>query len=142
MNGLSTWAAAPALAMAICMLSLTGIPPHGGFFGKFFVFRSAINNGLTWLAIIGVLNSAVSAFFYLRVIVAMYMNPVSEQIKQRVVDTSAKRGGRTAPFLTAAMVVVVIAIFVLGIVPDFALGAARTGANLFITTVKAATGTP
>lgn len=142
MNGLSTWAAAPALAMAICMLSLAGIPPLGGFFGKFFVFRSAVSNGLTWLAIIGVLNSAVSAFFYLRVIVAMYMNPLAENVRQRVVVTSEKRGGRAAPFLTAAMVVVIIAIFVLGIVPDFALGAARTGANLFITTVKAATGTP
>lgn len=140
MAGLSTWAAAPALGMAICLISLTGIPPTAGFFGKFFVFRSAINDGWTWLVIIGVLNSAVSAFFYLRVIVSMYMNPVPEAIKQRITAITERRGSMAAPYLTAAMAVVVIAIFVLGIVPDFALTLAKDGAGLVISTAKTALG--
>jgi NADH-quinone oxidoreductase subunit N len=138
MSGLSTWAAAPALGMAICLLSLTGIPPMAGFFGKFFVFRSAINNGFTWLAIIGVLNSAVSAFFYLRVIVAIYMNPLPERIKARVAVLTSERGKLSAPFLTAAMILVIIAIFALGIIPDYTLGLAKNGADLVITTAKQA----
>jgi len=64
-DGLGTWAPGMALAMGFCLLSLTGIPPTGGFLGKFYVFRAAIDNGYTWLAIVGVLNSSVSAFFYL-----------------------------------------------------------------------------
>jgi formate hydrogenlyase subunit 3/multisubunit Na+/H+ antiporter MnhD subunit len=61
------------LAMAVFMLSLGGIPPTAGFIGKYALFRSAIDAGLVSLVIIGVLNSAVSVYFYLRVVVAMYM---------------------------------------------------------------------
>jgi NADH-quinone oxidoreductase subunit N len=62
-----------ALAMAVFMLSLTGIPPLVGFWGKLFVFRAAVEAGLSWLAIVGVINSAISAFYYLGVVVQMYM---------------------------------------------------------------------
>jgi NADH-quinone oxidoreductase subunit N len=62
-----------AAAMAVFMLSLTGIPPLVGFWGKLYVFRAAVEAGMTWLAILGVLNSAVSAFYYLGVLVQMYM---------------------------------------------------------------------
>ena len=67
-----------AAAMAIFMLSLAGVPPLAGFMGKFYLFSSAVQADLTWLAIIGVLNSVVSAFFYLRVIVVMYMKEDEE----------------------------------------------------------------
>jgi len=68
-----------ALLMLIFMFSLAGIPPTAGFIGKFYIFMSAINAGFLWLAIIGVLMSAVSAYFYLRVIMVMYMSePESE----------------------------------------------------------------
>ena len=65
----------PALAalMAVFMFGLTGIPPLAGFFGKLYVFGSAVEAGLTWLAIIGVINSAIAAYFYLRVTVEMFM---------------------------------------------------------------------
>ncbi|MCP4419362.1 MAG: NADH-quinone oxidoreductase subunit N [Chloroflexi bacterium] len=63
-----------ALAMAYFMLSLTGIPPTGGFSGKFFVFRAAIEADLLWLAIIGVVTSVVSGYYYLRVVYLMYMH--------------------------------------------------------------------
>ncbi|MEJ2749227.1 MAG: NADH-quinone oxidoreductase subunit N [Anaerolineae bacterium] len=62
-----------ALAMAYFMLSLTGVPPTGGFSGKFFVFRAAIEANLVWLAIIGVITSVVSGYYYLRVVYMMYM---------------------------------------------------------------------
>jgi NADH-quinone oxidoreductase subunit N len=60
-------------AMALFMLSLAGFPPLGGFTGKFYIFRSAVLSGHTILAVIGVLNSLLSVVYYLRVIVAMYM---------------------------------------------------------------------
>ena len=62
-----------ALMMAVFMLSLTGIPLTGGFIGKFFVFRATLEAGLVPLAIIGVLTSVVSAFYYIRIVVNMYL---------------------------------------------------------------------
>jgi NADH-quinone oxidoreductase subunit N len=62
-----------AAAMAIFMLSLTGIPPLAGFWGKLFVFGAAVEAGLTWLAVVGVINSVVAAFYYLGLVVQMYM---------------------------------------------------------------------
>jgi NADH-quinone oxidoreductase subunit N len=62
-----------AAAMAVFMLSLTGIPPTLGFVGKFYLFRAAIEGQFYLLAIIGVLTSLVSAYYYLRVVVTMYM---------------------------------------------------------------------
>src|SRR5262249_34987418 len=54
-------------------LSLVGIPPLAGFVGKFYLFGAAVRAGFLWLAVLGVLNSAVAAYYYLRVIVTMYM---------------------------------------------------------------------
>jgi len=62
-----------AAALGIFLLSLIGIPPLAGFVGKFYVFGAAVRAGYVWLAVIGVLNSAVAAYYYLRVVVFMYM---------------------------------------------------------------------
>jgi NADH-quinone oxidoreductase subunit N len=62
-----------ALVLSLFLLSLVGIPPLAGFVGKFYVFGSAVRAGYIWLAVIGVLNSAIAAYYYLRVIVYMYM---------------------------------------------------------------------
>ncbi|MEK6649572.1 MAG: NADH-quinone oxidoreductase subunit N [Bacteroidota bacterium] len=70
--GLSKHQPVLAALMALYMFSLTGIPPFAGFVGKYYVFMAAVRADLTWLAVIGVLTSAVSAFYYLRVIVNMY----------------------------------------------------------------------
>jgi len=68
-----------AAAMAIFMLSLTGIPPTGGFMGKFYVFKAAVDAGRYDLAIVGVLASVVGAFYYLRVVMQMYVrDPAGE----------------------------------------------------------------
>lgn len=61
-----------ALAMALFMFSLTGIPPFVGFWGKLYVFRAAVEVNMSWLAVVGVINSAISAFYYLGVVVQMY----------------------------------------------------------------------
>jgi len=73
--GLATQHPAAALAMTICLLSFGGIPPTGGFFGKFYIFKSAMevyNGQLLWLVIVGVVNSAISIYYYLRIVTAMY----------------------------------------------------------------------
>ncbi|MFN2148662.1 MAG: NADH-quinone oxidoreductase subunit N [Anaerolineales bacterium] len=72
-SGLARRKPALALAMALFMLSLTGVPPSIGFVGKFFLFRAVVDAGIVWLAIVGVLTSVISAYFYLRIIVMMYM---------------------------------------------------------------------
>ncbi len=61
--------------MTVCLLSLGGMPPTGGFFAKFSIFKSAMevyDGQLTWLVIVGVLNSAISIFYYLKLVTAMY----------------------------------------------------------------------
>jgi len=76
----------PALAalMAIFMFSLAGIPPLAGFFGKLYVFKGAVDAGLAWLAIVGVLNSAIGAYYYLRVTVQMYMAGEGETVASKI----------------------------------------------------------
>jgi NADH-quinone oxidoreductase subunit N len=62
-----------ALAMAVFMLSLIGVPPTAGFMAKFYLFRAVIDADLIWLALVGVITSVISAYYYLRVVVVMYM---------------------------------------------------------------------
>jgi len=70
--GLSRQQPLLAALMAVFMFSLAGIPPFAGFFGKYYVFLSAVKADMTWLAIVGVLTSLVSAYYYLRIVVLMY----------------------------------------------------------------------
>ena len=68
--------------MALCLLSLTGVPPLAGFVAKFYIFAAALNAGLVWLVVIAVLNSAASAYYYIAVIVAMYMQEGGAEVEQ------------------------------------------------------------
>jgi len=73
--GLASQHPGAALAMTICLLSFGGMPPTGGFFGKFYLFKSAMdvyNGQLLWVVIVGVANSAISIYYYLRIVTAMY----------------------------------------------------------------------
>ncbi len=72
-GGLATRHPLVAVALSIFLLSLIGIPPTAGFVGKFYLFGAAVKSGYVWLAVIGVLNSALAAYYYLRLIVYMYM---------------------------------------------------------------------
>jgi NADH-quinone oxidoreductase subunit N len=93
-----------ALAMAIFMLSLTGVPPTIGFVGKFYLFRSAIDAGLIGLALVGVITSLVSAYYYLRVVVVMYMRPGQPETRSEI-------------WLNAGLGVAAVATVVLGVLP-------------------------
>lgn len=103
------------LAMTLFMISLAGLPPTAGFFGKFYIFSGAVEAGLISLAIIGVLNSLVSVYFYLGVVVNMYMRqPVGEA-----------QGLTLSPFARAALVVTSIGTLYIGLAPSRFLQMAR-----------------
>ncbi|GAB4212713.1 MAG: NADH-quinone oxidoreductase subunit N [Roseiflexaceae bacterium] len=95
-----------AVAMAICMLSLAGVPPTAGFWGKFYVFTAAWQAGLAWLALVGVLTSAIAAFFYLRVVALMFMR-----------EPSGEREPRLSGGLSIGIGLATAAILVIGIIP-------------------------
>ena len=101
-------AARPAigLAMTIFMLSLGGVPPTGGFFAKFYIFRAAMENPqLYWLVVAGVLNSVVSVYYYLRVVVAMYFRDSVRPLAPT--DGVSMRAG----LLLTAVAVVLLGVF-------------------------------
>tara|TARA_A100001037_G_scaffold298079_1_gene321123 strand:- start:22627 stop:24111 length:1485 start_codon:yes stop_codon:yes gene_type:complete len=107
-----------ALSMAIFMIALAGIPPTGGFVAKFYIFSAAIKSDFVWLAIIAVLNSVVSVFYYLRVIVVMYMNdPVEDVKKEQFIFVWGSR----LSYAVVALVICVIGTLSLGVFPSFFL---------------------
>jgi NADH-quinone oxidoreductase subunit N len=77
-----------ALAFAVFMFSMAGIPPFAGFFGKYFIFTAAVQSGLWTLAVIGVLTSVVSAFYYIRIIKVIYFDPAEAEFDQRPASIS------------------------------------------------------
>jgi NADH-quinone oxidoreductase subunit N len=82
LSGLGVAQPATAAALSIFLLSLIGVPLTGGFFGKFYIFKAALESKLVWLAVLGLLNSAVGAYYYLRLMVMMYMREPGEAASQ------------------------------------------------------------
>ncbi len=78
-KGLGTRQPFLAASLAIIMFALSGIPPFAGFFGKYYIFLAAIQSGDTWLALVGVLSSVISVYFYLRVVVYMYFSKSDDE---------------------------------------------------------------
>jgi len=113
--GLGTRQPFAAAAMTLFLLSLLGMPITAGFFGKFYVFKAAINSKLIWLAVLMTINTAIGAYYYLRVIVVMYM-------REHKGDVPAEAATSLSP--TAAMVVAVAALatLYLGLLPNHVLG--------------------
>lgn len=107
----------PAAAMAICLLSLAGIPPLAGFAGKVFLLSAAIDGGMTWLAVIGAANMAIGLFYYVRVIAEMYF----ETPLQREPVMTGGIG------YVAGLALCVAGTLVFGIVPDTGLSLSRFG---------------
>jgi NADH-quinone oxidoreductase subunit N len=103
-----------AALMLVFMFSLTGIPPTAGFIGKFYVFMAAINAGYTYLAIIAVIFSVISAFFYLRIVMYMYMRDPMEE----VVLTGS-------PSMSLALAVTTTMVLILGVFPSLLLNLVR-----------------
>jgi NADH-quinone oxidoreductase subunit N len=102
-----------ALAMFVFMLSLSGVPLTAGFTGKFQIFKAAIDQGYIWLAVIGVLNSVISVYYYLRIVVVMYMQPATK-------DSMTAAAPVSVP-LYAAIGLSVLGVLYLGIFPSSVL---------------------
>ncbi|MBE0571803.1 MAG: NADH-quinone oxidoreductase subunit N [Ignavibacteriaceae bacterium] len=79
-SGLGTKSPVLAALLAIIMFSLAGLPPLAGFFAKYYVFIAAIKSGLTWLAILGIISSVISVYFYLRIVVLMYFKEAEGEV--------------------------------------------------------------
>jgi NADH-quinone oxidoreductase subunit N len=117
-----------AFAMLLFMLSLGGIPPTAGFMGKFWLFGAAIDAGYVWLAVIGVLNSAVSLYYYIRIVVFMYVKA----------PVAGSEPTANAP-LAVALTVAVVATLVLGLYPRLLFEVAESSARtLGVAAVSAA----
>jgi NADH-quinone oxidoreductase subunit N len=106
------WQSRPGLAalMTLFLLSLGGIPPTAGFIGKWYIFSAAVQEGHDWLAVIGVLSSVVSVFFYLRIVVMMYMTEGPDTVRPRVPAAAA-----------AGLALATVAVLYLGVLPTRAL---------------------
>jgi NADH-quinone oxidoreductase subunit N len=107
-----------AALLAFFLLSLIGIPFTGGFFGKFYVFSAAIHHGNLWLAVIGLLNSGVACFYYLRLLAAVYTRPGTDSVRLdqlRRISVPAAIG----------LVLAAIATLTLGILPNGAVSFAE-----------------
>ncbi len=115
--GLSRYRPWLAAAMAVFMFSLTGIPPLVGFWGKLFVFRAAVEANMSWLAILGVVNSAISTYYYLGVVVQMYMQPAqpASEAKEAAPEETAAPPRNAA--LYVSVLVAGVATVVLGLWP-------------------------
>lgn len=113
---------APLLAMGLsfAMISLIGLPPTGGLIAKLYIFNGAIQNGLVWLVIIAVINSVISAFYYLRVVKVMWTGqPASDD---KVPSTIALR---------VALGISCLFVLLLGVIPGSFVGLARAASALF-----------
>ena len=119
LNGLFFRQPFAAIAMLLFMLSLGGIPPTAGFMGKFWLFSAAIESGYVWLAVIGVLNSAVSLYYYIRIVVYMMLKnePTGSEPRQ-------------TPALAAALVAAVVATVMLGVYPQPLFAFAQASAEM------------
>ncbi len=123
------------VTMGFFMFSLTGFPPLGGFIGKYAVFAPAVEVGLTWLVIIGLLTSAVSAFYYLRVLYVFWM-----KVPDDTVDVAVERL-YTAPVPVSSSVVLAVCaglLLILGVYP----GLLDTTAGFFAEAASAFAGSP
>jgi NADH-quinone oxidoreductase subunit N len=105
---------AGAVLMLIFLLSLAGIPPTAGFIGKYYLFAAAIETGHTVLAVIAVLNAAISIYFYFRIVVSMFMREATE-----------KTGLTYAPGLTMTLAIATVFTLLIGVYPDPFIALAR-----------------
>jgi NADH-quinone oxidoreductase subunit N len=115
-SGLASRSPLLAALLAIFMFSLAGIPPFAGFFGKYYVFIAAVKSHLTWLAIIGVLSSVISVYFYLRVVVLMYFGGAGSKES----ESGLKVEYGNASLL--AVIICVLFVIVIGIAPGSLIG--------------------
>jgi NADH-quinone oxidoreductase subunit N len=120
-KGLAVKQPMTAAMLTIFLFSLIGVPLTGGFFGKFYIFKAALESHLVWLTVLGLLNSAVAAYYYLRILVMMYMHEPSGAAASAEPPTLGLR---------AALLLPALGTLVLGIFPTWVLDFAGRSANL------------
>jgi NADH-quinone oxidoreductase subunit N len=116
--GLSKTNPYAAITLLIFFVSMAGIPPTAGFIGKFYIFAAAIKENYIWLAVIGVLNSAISVYYYFRVVMLMYMKNPQGEMKFS-----------PSSYLTLALTIMIVATIIIGIYPEPFIEAAKISAN-------------
>jgi NADH-quinone oxidoreductase subunit N len=114
-SGMGKRAPLLALALTLCLISLIGIPPAAGFMAKFYIFSAAVKHNLLWLVIIAVLNSVISAYYYLRVVKVMWLGEAVS--KEKVPSSGALR--------------LALGVLLLGIVPGYIMKLAQLAASMF-----------
>jgi NADH-quinone oxidoreductase subunit N len=119
-SGMGKRAPVLAAALTLCLISLIGMPPAAGFMAKFYIFSGAVQHGLLWLVIVAVINSVISAYYYLRVAKVMWFGePAAEE---KVPSSGALR---------FALALSCLGVMVLGIIPAFMMNLAEAAARMF-----------
>jgi len=120
-SGMGKRAPLVALALTLCLISLIGMPPAAGFMAKFYIFSGAVKHGLLWLVVIAVINSVISAYYYLRVVKVMWLGePASAE---RVPSSGALR---------LALSIACLGVLLLGIIPGYIMKLAELAARIFV----------
>ena len=120
-KGLARTHPAVAAAFVLFALSLIGIPPTAGFVGKLFLFNAAIQGGFYWLAVIGVLNSTISLYYYFKIVMVMYME-----------EPQGSTPLSFSPPLTVALGVTAFATLFIGLYPEPLIRAALQSIQIFL----------
>ena len=110
-----------ALALTLCLISLIGMPPAAGFMAKFYIFSAAVQHNLLWLVIIAVINSVISAYYYLRVVKVMWFGESAST--EKVPSSGALR---------LALSLSCLGVLLLGIIPGYIMKLAQLAANIFV----------
>jgi NADH-quinone oxidoreductase subunit N len=120
-EGLSKTHPLYAMLMLVFMFSLTGIPPTAGFIGKFYLFMAAVKAGYAWVVVIAVIMSAISAYFYLRIVMYMYMREPKTELRLA-----------TSPALSLALLLTTVAVVGIGVLPGRVIALAKEAASGFL----------
>jgi NADH-quinone oxidoreductase subunit N len=119
-SGMGKRAPLLALALTLCLISLIGMPPAAGFMAKFYIFSGAVQHDLLWLVIIAVINSVISAYYYLRVVKVMWLGRPASRAK--VPSSGALR---------VALALSCFGVLLLGIIPAYVMKLAEMAAKMF-----------
>jgi NADH-quinone oxidoreductase subunit N len=119
-SGMGRRAPLLALALTLCLISLIGMPPAAGFMAKFYIFSGAVQHGLLWLVVIAVINSVISAYYYLRVVKVMWLGEPAS--KGKVPSSWALR---------LALSLSCLGVLLLGIIPAYGMRLAEMAASIF-----------
>ena len=119
-SGMGKRAPLLALALTLCLISLIGMPPAAGFMAKFYIFSAAVQHSLLWLVVIAVINSVISAYYYLRVVKVMWLGKPAYD--EKVPSSGALR---------VALSLSCLGVLILGIIPGFVMRLAEMAASMF-----------